>query len=280
MMTNSKELFHDLVRRVTLSEDPAEIQSIVYLLMEKKLGLTHSEIMIGKRVSDTVEWQPLLDRINQHEPVQYVLEQSWFYSRLFYVNSSVLIPRPETELLVEEVRNYLATKSDKKAIHILDACTGSGCIAVTLALEIENSKIIATDISKEALVVAVKNAAHHNVSVDFIQHNLLTQPILFPVDLIVSNPPYIAQPEKNKMKENVLRYEPSIALFAPEEDPLAFYRALAKVGKSTLSPDGIILAEINEHLGKETASVFIEKGFNTELLKDLDGKDRIIKAYR
>lgn len=278
MMTNSKELFHDLVSRITLSEDPSEIHSIVYLVLEKKLGLSRTEVMAGKQVP-TMDWQPVVDRINRHEPVQYILEEAWFFGRPFYVNSFVLVPRPETELLVIEVKKHLAQQADKKKLHIMDACTGSGCIAITLALEIKHAKLTATDLSRGALAVARKNAQHHSVLVDFLRHDLLTQPLDFSMDIIVSNPPYISQAEKKEMKENVLRYEPALALFAPPDDPLAFYRALARLGKAALSPNGIIFAEINEHFGKETAAVFSEAGFNTDTLQDLDGKNRILKAY-
>lgn len=282
-MTNSKELFNDLVNRITLKEDKSEIQSIVYLLLEKKLRLTKTELLAGKEI-DAIKpsfFDRTIAEINAHTPIQYILGEADFYGRPFRVNSSVLIPRPETELLIHEIRSEFLTFGSK-ALKILDIGTGSGCIAITLAMEIPRASVHATDISKEAIHTAQYNAETLHASVTFHKHNILTEEISFgSFDLVVSNPPYISQEEKKAMKQNVLMYEPHLALFAPAEDPLAFYKAIASKGKKILSPDGSVWVEINEHFGDEVCTIFKEAGYQSvRMIKDLDTKNRIVTALR
>jgi release factor glutamine methyltransferase len=282
-MTNSKELFNDLVSRITLKEEKSEIQSIVHLFLEKKLRLTKTEILAGKEIAviDPATFYASIDQINNHTPIQYILGEEEFYGRTFQVNSSVLIPRPETELLVNEIR-YEFLKPGSEALRILDIGTGSGCIAITLALEIPRAIVHATDISKEALKTAQQNAEALHAPVSFLEHNILSDEITFgPVDLVVSNPPYISLEEKTTMKQNVLMYEPHLALFAPTEDPLAFYKAIASKSKAILSEGGSVWVEINEHFGTEVCHVFIDQGYRSvRMIKDLDNKNRIVTAIR
>jgi len=282
-MTNSKELFNDLVSRITLKEDKSEIQSIVYLLLEKKLRLTKTEILAGKEIPnfEKAAFDTFITKINEHTPVQYILGEAEFYGRTFKVNSSVLIPRPETELLVNEIIcEYLTPAS--KAIRILDIGTGSGCIAITLALEIPRAIVHATDISKEAIITAMQNAGSVNASVRFHEHDILDEEISFgPFDLVVSNPPYISEKEKPEMKQNVLMYEPHLALFAPANDPLAFYKAIASKSKTVLSPGGSVWVEINEHFGNEVAYIFQEQDYHSiRIINDFDNKQRMVTARR
>lgn len=278
-MTNSKELFNDLLSRITLNEDKAEIQSIVYLILENKYGLSKTEVLSGKEI-DTVD-RSLLDsiisKINKHEPIQYILGSAHFFGRSFTVNSSVLIPRPETELLIDEILRF--TQPLKTPIRILDIGTGSGCIAISLTLEIPNSRVTAIDISKDALTCAKQNSAALKASVDFKELDILTQELTDQYDLIVSNPPYISAEEKGSMNQNVLAYEPHLALFAPQHDPLIFYRTITSKCKKNLTPQGSLWLEINERFGNEVCVLAEEQGFrNVQILKDLDGKNRMVKA--
>ncbi len=282
-MTNSKELFNDLVSRITLEEDKSEIQSIVYLLLEKRLGLTRVEILTGKEITpaDTSIFDPFITQINDHTPIQYILGETEFYGRIFKVNSSVLIPRPETELLIHEILSSLKNQN-YDAPRILDIGAGSGCIAITLALEVPRAIVQATDISKEAINTAKQNSAILCPSVKFLEHNVLSDEISFgPFDLIVSNPPYISEDEKAEMKKNVLAHEPHLALFAPAEDPLAFYKAIALKSKMTLSPGGSVWVEINEHFGNEVVDIFKELSYRSvRIIKDLDNKNRIVTGLQ
>jgi release factor glutamine methyltransferase len=275
-MTNSKELFNELVNRVQLQETPDEIQSIIYLLLEEKLGLKRMDIMMGKKMEPVQagQFEEVIQRINQHEPIQYVLGKAEFYGRQFAVNRAVLIPRPETELLIRSVLKEKAT-----APTILDMGTGSGCIAVTLAKEIPSSEVYAIDISDEALAIAQQNAEHLHATVHFSKADVLTH-ITFDqqFDLIVSNPPYIAGSEKKTMDDNVLNFEPHLALFVSDEDPLIFYKAIAKLGNVFLKPRGKIHVEINERFGYETTNVFMAAGYRTTIKRDMDGKDRVVIA--
>jgi release factor glutamine methyltransferase len=281
-MTNSKELFNDLVSRISLKEEKSELQSIIYLLLEKKLGLSKTEILAGKVISSLRSdiFDSIIRQINDHTPIQYILGEAEFYGRPFKVTPCTLIPRPETELLVNKIISEVL-KRELPSPKILDIGTGSGCIATTLALEILHSMVQATDLSKEAIIVAQENAKELNASVNFAVHNILTEEI-YPgkFDLIVSNPPYISAEEKTAMKKNVLDYEPHLALFAPANDPLAFYKAIALKGKSALTHDGSVWVEINERFGKEVMSIFKNQGYSSvHIIKDLDNKDRIACAY-
>jgi release factor glutamine methyltransferase len=279
-MTNSKELFNDLINRITLKEDKPEIQSILYLLLEKKLRLTKTEILAGKEIAavDTAFFDASIALINDHTPIQYILGEAEFYGRTFRVNSSVLIPRPETELLVYEIINEFL-KPGSKPFRILDIGTGSGCIAITLELEIPRAIVHATDISKEAIITAMQNAESIHASVRFHEHDILSEEISFgQFDLVVSNPPYISREEKAAMKPNVLMFEPHLALFAPSEDPLSFYRAIASKSKSTLTSGGSVWVEIN---GNEVAEIFKGQGYHSiRIIRDLDSKNRIVTATR
>ncbi len=280
-MTNSKELFNDLVKRITLKEDISEIKSILYLLLEKKLGISKTEILAGKEILPTNSsfFDSDLIQINKHTPIQYILGEAEFFGRTFNVNRSVLIPRPETELLILEIKREIV-KLNLKSPSILDIGTGSGCIAITLALEIPTANVHATDISRDAISTAQQNSKNLGAPVQFHEHNILTHEILFgSLDLIVSNPPYISQQEKAAMNKNVLEHEPHLALFAPSGDPLAFYKTIALKSKPVLSLAGSVWVEINEHFGNEVVDIFKEQGYHSvRIIKDLDNKERIVTA--
>jgi release factor glutamine methyltransferase len=280
-MTNSKELFHDLVGRITLKEEPDEIHSMIYLLLEKVLGLTRGQIMSKKIIKevDSAFLNDAVNRINRHEPIQYILGEADFYGRVFQVNPSVLIPRPETELLVNEIISFI--KGIKRhQLKILDIGTGSGCIAITLAKEMSGATVIATDVNNDALVCARQNAKSLGANVKFRLSDVLNEELpLAPYDLIVSNPPYVAFAEREEIKPNVLHYEPHVALFAPEGNSLAFYKAIAPKSKRALNPGGSAWVEINERYGGEVKEIFEQQGFSdVQIIRDLDGKNRIVTA--
>jgi release factor glutamine methyltransferase len=282
-MKNSKAILKDLRNQITLQEPTSEIESIAFHILEHILHLSRADIVGEKTVEITDAIQSklnhIIQRINSNEPLQYIFSEAWFYGRAFYVNSSVLIPRPETELLVEEV---VTISNPYTPGTIIDIGTGSGCIAVTLAKELPAKKVIAVDVSSEALKIAQRNAHQLNAEVEFLQLNVLDKKLAFKnVELIVSNPPYIAAVEKHQMKQNVLDYEPHLALFVPDTNPLVFYKEIARQSKMLLSDKGKVVVEINERFGEAVCIVFKDAGFKTtEIVKDFQQKDRIVKAYK
>lgn len=273
-MTNSKELFSEVVKRISLPEEKAEIESIAYLLLEKKWKLSRTDILAEKITP--VPWsevEPVVARINTHEPIQYILGEADFFGRVFQVTPDVLIPRPETELLVQEIIKHVKS-IDRPTL--LDIGTGSGCIAISLALETP-SVVQALDVSLDALKVAQENATRLQAAVKFRQQDILQEPVTETFDLIVSNPPYISQQEKHLMKPNVLNYEPHTALFALGDDPLLFYRAITKQAQQALRKGGSLWFEINEHYAKEICEILSTNGFNhVTVVKDWNGKDRVV----
>ncbi|MFN7259859.1 MAG: peptide chain release factor N(5)-glutamine methyltransferase [Cyclobacteriaceae bacterium] len=275
-MINSKTLFQQLIQQIHLAEDPDEVKSILYLLFEKEFGLRRTDVLAEKEIPfiDRERIGTLLQRINSEEPIQYILEEAEFYNRRFYVNSSVLIPRPETELIIQLIKAEMVQPSS-----ILDVGTGSGCIAITLALEFPMCHVHAIDISEKALAVARTNSELLKADVHFLYCDILTQtPDLSSLDLIVSNPPYVMEKERIQMSRNVVAYEPELALFVPDSEPLVFYKAIALKGKQLLRPKGIVLVEINEKLGEETNHLFQQAGYTTKIVTDINGKDRVIRA--
>ena len=282
-MKNSKEIFRGLQKQITLKEDQEEIQSILYLAVEHVLGLSRADIISEKQISLHDEKQTSLDsiiqRINNQEPIQYILEEAYFYGRKFKVTPAVLIPRSETELLVEEVLKEINPFTQGT---ILDIGTGSGCIPVTLAKELPEKSILAIDISDDALKVAQENASQLNAVVEFHKVNILSPSFPFQkLEMIVSNPPYIARSESGSMKKNVLDHEPHLALFVPDDDPLIFYKVIAQRGYASLILNGKIIVEINERFGKQVADIFHQAGFeHIQIIKDLQSKDRIVSAIK
>ena len=281
-MRNSKDLFRDLQKQITLSEDTAEVESILYLVLEHIAGITRADVISQKAISLTVKegqrFEESIKRLNAHEPVQYILGKTDFFGRAFTVNPSVLIPRPETELLIDEILKKTSNVPGK----ILDIGTGSGCIAITLAKELPGKTVIAVDISEAALKTASANAKELSAQIDFRKINILTEDIPFGgIEVIVSNPPYVTVSEQASMNNNVLKHEPHLALFVPDNDPLVFYKAIAQKGLQVLKPDGKVYVEINEQFGKETGDVFRMEGFiMIRIVKDLQGKDRVVIATK
>jgi len=270
--------------------EPGEANNIAELLIESITKLSRSERIIRRGDSLPISQKDLLyssiRRLQEHEPIQYVINEAWFAGMRFYVDRNVLIPRPETEELVEWIVKEVKGKNDAQAhpsgkVKILDVGTGSGCIAISLK-KLSVTEVWACDISDEALNVARINADALNATIDFIPLNFLDadqRKQLPAIDIIVSNPPYIPRNEKTEMKRNVVGYEPSTALFVPDDDPLTFYKAIADFGREKLNKGGNIYAEIHENLGESVNNLFLSKRYQTVYLKkDLQGKDRMIKA--
>lgn len=289
-MKNCKTLFQEVVAGIKLEESPEETNSLAYFLLTSVFGITKTDILAGIMVPfpDSISQglQKSLQRINRGEPVQYVVGEEYFYGRKFYVNPSVLIPRPETEGLIRVILSYqtlLAGKKDnRERLRILDIGTGSGCVAVTLFHELPGAEIYATDISNAALSVALNNAEVHKADITFFEHNILTENIpLTDLDIIVSNPPYVTQKERGQMKPNVLDHEPHQALFVPAEDPLVFHNVIARQAKVSLKTNGLLAMEINESFGDEVSEHFIEQGLKeVAIVQDIAGKDRIIMGVK
>ncbi len=234
------------------------------------------------KAADEIKIEEFLARLLRGEPLQYVTGKAHFYQLILYVNFNVLIPRPETEELVFWIlQDYKSLK--KTDLSIIDIGTGSGCIAVALKKNLPSANVKALDVSENALNVAAKNALKHKVNINFVKEDILAETDLSTkdeFDIIVSNPPYVTLYEQEKMHENVLNHEPHLALFVPENDPLIFYKAIADFALRKLKPGGKIYLEINQYLADDTQKLYNDKGFNTELRKDMQGNFRMIKAWK
>ena len=251
-----------------------EARSIVSMLLQERLGLpSYAPVTEPDREIGAAALDSDIARLLACEPVQYVLGYAEFYGRRFRVTPDVLIPRPETEELVEAV-----LKSPVTADHdprILDLCTGSGCIAWTLALEIPDATVVGVDISPKALAIARRQFSDPRVS--FRRADVLKRcPVAGPFDIIVSNPPYVLESEKADMRRNVLAYEPGLALFVPDEDPLKFYRALADIAKDHLSPGGFGIFEANSLFCGDIAELLKTNFIDINIIKDISGRDRFV----
>ena len=259
-----------------------EAKAMARIVVEDVLGLSLTDIYAGKvnqKEAETLLAQRnILERLKAGEPVQYVAKRATFMGQSFMVNHSVLIPRPETSELVDWVVSDAAVGESEQ--RFLDIGTGSGCIAAMLSLLMPGSEVAACDISAEALGVAQKNAEAMGVRVSFFLFDALSDEKLpNAYSAIVSNPPYICRSERSTMEQNVTEHEPELALFVPDDNPLLFYRAIARIGRESLLPNGKLYLEINERLGEETRSLLLEEGYAcAELRKDAYGRNRMIKA--
>ena len=291
---NIKELRDHFYQQLTPLYPKEELRSFFYLLSEEYLNLQPAEITLQLDAEVTTTQHALfdeaLDRLLQEEPIQYVVGKTEFLGLSFKVTPTVLIPRPETEELVEWVIDELrimnsglrimnlGSRIKDSEFSILDIGTGSGCIAVSLAKHLPKATVCALDISKEALHVAEQNAKHNGVDVGFLERDILkTESLLQSFDVIVSNPPYIKENEQQKMQNNVLQHEPVKALFVPDADPLVFYKKIAQLAQEHLSKGGKLFFEINEAHGQETVTLLQDLGYRNVVLKqDVFGKDRMV----
>ncbi|SEN96872.1 release factor glutamine methyltransferase [bacterium A37T11] len=265
--------------------DPAEARSLVRHILSDLMGNDESDYLSkkDKPLTDYIihRLNEVLTELKKGIPVQYILGNAWFMGHLFQVNKAVLIPRPETEELTDQIiQDYRANAQD---LHILDIGTGSGCIAIALQKQLPGSVVYALDISTTALEVARQNAQNLSAAVQFLQADILdpnSLPSTMPLfDVIVSNPPYITPSEQLGMEAHVKEQEPSLALFVPENDPLLFYRQIAHYSRQQLKPGGRIYVEINRRFGQETASLFRSMGFSeVSVYTDMQGAERIVKG--
>lgn len=259
-----------------------EISSFFNLLAEDYLKLSRVEAVLqkDKDLSDPElkQFKKAISRLEKQEPVQYILGKTEFFGLPFEVNPNVLIPRPETEELVAWI---LSEVKNKKGLKILDIGTGSGCIAISLAKNLPDAVVIAVDISEKALNTGRKNAEKNNVKVDFRQEDILKiEKLQEDFDIIVSNPPYVRELEKEEMQDNVLKNEPATALYVQNEDPLIFYEKIAFLASGNLRREGNLFFEINQYLAEETEAVLKKYHFKTRLKKDIFGNFRMLKAVQ
>jgi release factor glutamine methyltransferase len=264
-----------------------ELRNIIELVIEHITNMSRAEQVKNKppylTCTQLEDLDAITERLKKNEPVQYVLGEAWFAGMKFKVNKNVLIPRPETEELVDWIVKE-AVSFELRVMSILDIGTGSGCIPITLKKKLMEATVSAIDVCSEALFTATENAMELNADVDFLLLNFLDEPKwneLGQYDIIVSNPPYVKQSEINAMHDRVKEFEPHLALFVPDGDALLFYKKLSDFSQKHLNPGGRLFVEINEALGEEVANLFKSAGFaNIELRKDMQGKDRMIKAMR
>jgi release factor glutamine methyltransferase len=267
-----------------------EIENFFFILVEHYLHFNRLSVALTPEKSFSVEdLKPITDALQdlkKNIPIQYILGETEFYGFPVKVNKNVLIPRPETEELVDWILKTECNKGDIQ-LNILDIGTGSGCIAISISKKLSKANVYALDISEEALVIAKLNAEINDVDIQFVQGNILNSQTWnneiksTAFDIIVSNPPYIRKLEQEQMRENVLNYEPHLALFVNNEDPLQFYKAIAEYALKNLKMNGVLYFEINEYLGNQMLQLLENYNFNSiELKQDIFGKDRMIKAIK
>lgn len=279
------------IERIFLEQMPGyydheEIKTICSLATLHVCGYSRSYYLLHKSTDLTLSQETalirILDELRFGKPLQHVLGEAEFYGMRFKVNSAVLVPRPETEELVDWIIKSV-TAGEISSAHILDIGTGSGCIPVSLKKSFPWSEVFAIDISEDALKIAKQNCMLNDVQLNLIRADILESNLIISdtrFNIIVSNPPYITQSEKEDMRQNVLQYDPHEALFVPDTNPLLFYEAITLFSLNNLTDDGVLFLEINESFGPETVALLEAKGFKTELRKDMQGKDRMIKAFR
>lgn len=276
-------LYSQAVGRLSRVYPAGEARAMVRILFEDALGVSMGDVYADRvrRLSagEAASFRDMVERVAGGEPVQYVAGKAEFGGLTLRVDRSVLIPRPETLELAQ-----WAAQACRPGARILDIGTGSGCIAIYLALNVEGAEVCATDVSEAALQTARGNAARCGARVEFAQGDILAgepRPAGRKADLVVSNPPYVCEGERAGMERNVVGYEPPEALFVSDADPLVFYRAVARYSDAALAEGGAAMVEINRRFGAETAEVFRREGFGrVELRKDEYGNDRMIKATR
>lgn len=278
-------IYQQLWQSLTPLYEPREAQALLRTVLEVKYGMTLTDIICGKVnelfAEESKDLEKIIEKLKNSEPVQYILGEALFAGRTFHVEPGVLIPRPETAELCDWVT--LDEKArNRHPLKLLDLCTGSGCIAITLALNLPWAEVSAVDISNIALQVAKENATRLKAQISYYLASVENLPReVGKWDTIVSNPPYICEKEKKNISKNVLDYEPELALFVPDEDPLRFYRAIAQYATTALKPGGSLYFEINPLYAKETRDLLAALNFcEIEVRKDLEGKERMVKGIR
>jgi release factor glutamine methyltransferase len=287
LLKNYKTIFLEALSSLY---DEKEVESFFYLTLEKLYQKKRIDLALQPDLAmdeaQLAQWENVLTELKTYKPIQYILGETEFYGLSFLVNENVLIPRPETEELVELIL-VESRKSKVESLRILDIGTGSGCIPISLKKNLPSAEVFAIDVSSNALEVAQKNALLNGVEINFIQKDILKVENLafdfrfLTFDIIVSNPPYVRNLEKKEINPNVLNYEPHLALFVEDNDALLFYRKITQLAKKHLAENGKLYFEINQYLGKETATLVESYGFkNVQLIKDIYGNDRMIESTR
>ena len=277
-----KQYRTQFIKELSPFYDAYEAESFFYLILEDKHKLRQIDLALNHELtfseSDFAVWDLLLAQLKKEVPIQYLLGKTNFYGLDFEVNENVLIPRPETEELVEWIVNENSKFDKAKTIKILDIGTGSGCIAISLAKNIPNAQVYAMDVSKKAIETAKRNAVNNKTDITFILQDVLNaEELKCNFDIIVSNPPYVRNLEKEEIKKNVLDYEPHLALFVEDNDALVFYRKIAALAQNNLLENGQLYFEINQYLGCEMKDLLEKMNFeNIELRKDIYDNDRMI----
>lgn len=280
-ISDVKRFFYDELQNIYSKE---EIEVFVEYCFEEFLNLKRIELTVSddKTISESklLKFNFAVKDLKNNKPIQHVLGMANFYGLKLKVNEDVLIPRQETEELVHLIIEE--NKNDKNALSILDVGTGSGCIPIALKNKLPTANVTAIDVSKKALAIASENAILNKVEIGFVEHDILSDKELATgkkYDIIVSNPPYVRNLEKEAMHKNVIDNEPHLALFVEDENPLLFYDVIANFALKHLNTSGKIYFEINEYLGSETKQLIVDKGFkNVSLLKDINGKNRILRG--
>lgn len=281
-----KQYRDNFIQELTPIHGADEAESFFYLILEDKNNLRRIDLALQPELAfSKVEieyYNSLLEQLKLEVPVQYLLGSAHFYGMEFVVNENVLIPRSETEELVEWIVADCKNNTSTQPIKILDIGTGSGCIAISLAKNIKNAQVFAIDVSEKALATAKINAEKNDVNVTFLLADIFkTTDLNEEFDIIVSNPPYIRNLEKEEIKKNVLAYEPHLALFVADDNALVFYRKIAALAQKHLAEAGYLYYEINQYLGKETVALLENFDFkNTQLRKDIYGNDRMTKSQK
>ena len=279
-----KQYRSQFIQALSTIYDEGEAESFFYLILEEKKQLKRIDLALQPDLvfseEEIIVWNSILEQLKLEIPVQYLLGKTHFYGLEFEVNENVLIPRPETEELVEWIIQENLKIEKMKNLKILDIGTGSGCIAISLAKNLPNAQVFAIDVSEKALATAKKNAENNQVNVTFIHKNILdTEDLKQQFDVIVSNPPYVRNLEKEEIKKNVLDNEPHLALFVEDDNALIFYRKIAELAKINLAANGQLFFEINQYLGKEMIELLEKMDFkNVELRKDIYGNDRMTRC--
>jgi release factor glutamine methyltransferase len=274
----------EFISQLTPLYDEGEAESFFYLILEEKHHLKRIDLALQLDLefseSEIQGWNVILEQLKLELPIQYILGTTRFYGLKFEVNNKVLIPRPETEELVEWIIRDCFVPTNDNVPKILDIGTGSGCIAIALAKNLPNAQVFAIDVSEKALATAKRNAEQNDVNITFIQKNILeVSDLEQQFDIIVSNPPYVRNLEKAEIKRNVLEHEPHLALFVDDHNALIFYRKIGELAQKNLSEKGGLYFEINQYLGKEMMELLENLGFqNVELKKDIYGNDRMIRS--
>ena len=281
LLKQYKNHFFEALKSV---HDVNEIESFFFILIEYFHNLKRIDLALNPdfEISDeeVLKWEAIISDLKTEKPIQYSIGETWFYDSKFYVNEHTLIPRPETEELVDWIIKTHKSKDKIDKLAVLDIGTGTGCIPISLKKNIPQAEVFAIDVSEEALKIAHKNAETNQVQINFILQNILeTKDLYQNFDVIVSNPPYVRNLEKQEIKKNVLAFEPHLALFVEDTDALLFYRKIAQLALKNLTANGLLFFEINQYLGKETVELLETLGFkNVELKKDIYGNDRMIKC--